>query len=152
MPKRFFLFPILILLIAVADSIGAAPSGDAKLDSAIQKANNEFLAAIKTGDAATIAAPYAETGVFILPDGKCIQGRAEIEKMYRTNFEKGGPPSSSTLDSKSVVLDGDVAYESGSGEITEMKDGKAVTRTSRYLTVWRRAADGEWKIIRNIVL
>ncbi len=70
--------------------------------------------------------------------------------MYRTGFEKSGPPSSSTLDSKNVILDGDVASETGNAQVTVIKEGKPVTRTSRYLTVWQRAA--EWKIIPNIVL
>jgi uncharacterized protein (TIGR02246 family) len=144
---------LIAISLVLAHSIFAAPpSGDVKLDTAILKANSEFLVAVKTGDAATIAAPYADNGVFVLADGTCIQGRTEIEKMYRTGFEKSGPPSSSTLDSKNVILDGDVAYEAGNAQVTVIKEGKPVTRTSRYLTVWQRAADGEWKIIRNIVL
>jgi uncharacterized protein (TIGR02246 family) len=139
------------LLLAIAHSI-AAPSGDARLDSAIQKANSEFLTATKMGDAATIAAPYADNAVFVLSDGTCIQGRTEIEKMYRTRFEQSGPSNSTKLDSKNVILDGDVAYESGNAEITVMKEGKPLTRTSRYLTIWQRAVNGEWKIVRNIVL
>jgi uncharacterized protein (TIGR02246 family) len=130
----------------------AASSGDAKLDHAIQKANSEFLTASKSGDAATIAAPYADNGVFVLPDGSCIQGRTEIEKMCRTSFEKAGPPSSIKLDSKNVVVDGNLAYEMGSAEVSGIKEGKLVTRTSRYLTIWQRQPDGEWKIVRNIVL
>src|SRR5205085_4622097 len=123
--------------LALAHSI-AAPSGDAKLDRAIQKANSEFLTAVKTGDAATIAAPYAEDAVFVLPDGTCIQGRAEIQKMYRTRFEHSGPPNSTELDSRNVILDGNVGYESGKAEVTAMKEGKPITRTSRYLTIWQR--------------
>ena len=152
--KNTPVLPILVslcLLLALRHS-SAAPSGDAKLDSAIEKANSEFLTAVKTGDATTIAAPYAENGIFMMPDGSCIKGRAEIEKMYRTGFEKSGPPKSSTLDSKSVVLDGDMAYESGSADITVEKEGKPITRTSRYLTIWQKSTDGEWKIVRNIVL
>ena len=144
--------PIAILfIVGLADAI-AASSGDAKLDQAIQKANSEFLTATKSGDAATIAAPYADNGVFLLPDGSCIRGRTEIEKMYRTGFEKAGPPASTKLDSKNVVVDGDLAYEMGGAEVSGMKEGKLVTRTSRYLTVWQRQTNGEWKIVRNIVL
>jgi uncharacterized protein (TIGR02246 family) len=129
----------------------AAASGDARLDSAIQKANSEFLTATKTNDAATIAAPYTDNAVFVLPDGACIQSRAEIEKMYRTRFEQYGLPEVTKLDSKNVILDGDVAYESGNAEITVTKEGKPVRRTPRYLTIWRHIADGEWKVVRNIV-
>ena len=147
--------PALLILIAISLALAhaiAAPSGDTKLDSAIQKANSEFITATKTGDAATIAAPYADNAVFVLPDGTSIQGRAEIEKMYRTRFEQSTPPNSTKLDSKNVILDGNIAYELGNAEVTVIKEGKPVTRASRYLTVWQRAADGEWKIVRNIVL
>lgn len=151
--KNYFRILIAISLVALtAHAIAAPPSGDAKLDSAIQKANSEYLAAVKIGDAATIAAPYADDAIFILPNGTCIQGRVEIEKMYRTRFEQSGLPNSTRLDSKNVNLDGDVAYESGNAEVTVTKDGKPMTRTSRYLTIWRRTDSGEWKIIRNIVL
>src|SRR5215212_10098712 len=61
----------------------AQRSGDAKLDRAIEKANSEFIAAMKTGNAAVIAAPYSESAVFIAIDGTCTQGRKEIEKLYR---------------------------------------------------------------------
>jgi uncharacterized protein (TIGR02246 family) len=142
----------ILISLALAHYSMAAPSGDTKLDRTIQKANSEFLTAVKTGDAATIAAPHADNGVFVLPDGTCVQGRAEIEKMYRTRFEQSGPPNSTKLDSKNVILDGDIAYESGNAEVIVIKKGKPVTRTSRYLTIWQRAGDGEWKIVRNIVL
>jgi len=138
------------LLLAVSRHSIAAPSGDAKLDRAIDKANSEFVTATKRGDAGTIAAPYADNGVFVLPDGSCIQGRAAIEQMYRSGFEKSGPPNSMKLESKNVILDGDLAYESGSAEVTATKEAKPVT--SRYLTIWQRGADGEWKIVRNIAL
>jgi len=107
---------------------------------------------VKTGDAAAIAAPYADDAVFILADGMCIRGRAEIEKMYRAGFVRGGVASSARIESKKLVVDGDLAYESGYGEVGRVKDGRTATVGGRYLTVWQRKADGEWKIIRNIVL
>ena len=129
----------------------AASSGDASLDAAIEKANSEFLGAMKTGDASTIAAPYAEDGIFVMPDGSAIRGRAEIEKMYRTRFAQFGLPASTTLKSRAVSLDEDLAYESGDAEATVTREGKPTVVKSRYLTVWRRGENGEWKIIRNLV-
>ena len=107
---------------------------------------------MKTGDAATIAAPYTENASFITIDGACIQGRTEIEKMYRDRFARSGPARSTTINSKKLVVDGDLAYESGYGEIGLLKDGKLSINGGRFLTVWQRQANGDWKILRNVVL
>jgi uncharacterized protein (TIGR02246 family) len=137
------------LVIAVA---AAVRSEDSKLHRAIEKANSEFIAAMKTGDAAVIAAPYTDDAVFVGFDGTCTKGRTEIEKMYRARFASGGLASSTKIDSKKLVVDGELAYESGYGEIASLKDGKLSVNGGRFLTVWQRQADGEWKILRNVVL
>jgi|SRR5215208_104748 len=127
-------------------------SGDAKLDRAIEKANSEFTAAMKTGNAAVIAAPYSESAVFIAIDGSCIQGRNEIERLYRARFERSGVASSTKINSKRLVVDGELAYESGNAEIESLREGKLSIDRGRFLTVWQSQADGEWKILRNVVL
>jgi uncharacterized protein (TIGR02246 family) len=145
-----------LLLIAasafMASASFGAQSGDAKLDRSVRKANSDWVAAVKTGDASTIAEPYAEDGIFVGIDGVCTRGRAAIEKMYRERFERSGLATSATIDSKRILLDGDFAYESGRGEIRLVRDGKASSSGGRFLTVWHHQADGEWKILRNIVL
>ena len=141
-----------VFLTRVPAELLAHHSGDPKLDRAIEKANSEFVVAMKTGDAATIAAPYTEDASFIMIDGACIQGRTEIEKMYRDRFARFGRASSTKIDSKKLVVDGDLAYESGYGEIGLLKDGKLSVNGGRFVTVWQRQANGDWKILRNVVL
>ena len=141
-----------VVLILVPSELLAHHSGDPKLDRAIEKANSEFIFAMKTGDAATIAAPYIEQASFITIDGACIQGRTEIEKMYRDQFARFGLARSTKINSKKLVVDGDLAYESGYGEIGVLKDGKLSINGGRFLTVWQRQANGDWKILRNVVL
>ena len=142
---------VVFLTVVPADLI-AHHSGDPKLDRAVEKANSDFLVAMKTGDAAIIAAPYADNASFINIDGTCVQGRAEIEKLYRDRFARGGLASTTKINSKKLVVDNDLAYESGDGEIGLLKDGKVSTYRGRFLTVWQRQANGDWKILRNIVL
>src|SRR5512132_1743952 len=117
--KLRFTLPIAaaVLLTLVPAELLAHHSGDPKLDRAIEKANSEFIVAMKTGDAATIAAPYADDASFVMIDGACIQGRTEIEKMYRDRFARSGFAQSTKINSKKLVVDGDLAYESGYGEI-----------------------------------
>ena len=142
---------VVFLAVVPADLL-AHHSGDPKLDRAVEKANSEFIVAMKTGDAATIAAPYTEDASFITIDGACVQGRTEIEKMYRDRFARSGLARSTKINSKRLVVDNDLAYESGDGEIGLIKDGKPSINRGRFLTVWQRQKSGEWKILRNVVL
>ena len=79
--KRSLLFALclatVVFLTVVPAELLAHHSGDPKLDRAVEKANSEFIVAMKTGDAATIAAPYADDASFITIDGACVQGRSE---------------------------------------------------------------------------
>jgi len=156
MMKNKFRLVVLIavaapLFVATADLI-AARSKDRGVETAVKTDNDEWAAAMKTGDAAVIAAPYSDQAVFVGVDGACVQGRNEIEKLYRTRFERAGFASSTKIVAKELVRDGDLAYESGYAEVGLMREGKETVRGGRYLTVWQRQADGGWKILRNIVL
>jgi len=150
--RSLFTVVAVAFLIFMPVSLGAQQSGDAKLKRAIEKANSEFIEAVKTGNASVIAAPYTENAVFVAFDGTCIRGRSEIEKMYRARFQRSGPAKSAKIDSKNLIVDGEFAYESGDGEIGSLIDGKLTINGGRFLTVWQRQPDGEWKITRNIVL
>src|SRR4051812_8946086 len=110
-----FLFVLGTISLVMLESPVTADSGDPKLERAVQKANSDWERAVTTGDAAAIATPYEDNAVFILVDGTCIRGRAEIEKMYRAGFERRGVAASGRIESKRLVIDGDLAYESGYG-------------------------------------
>jgi uncharacterized protein (TIGR02246 family) len=141
-----------VFLTVVPAELVAHHSGDSKLDRAVEKANSDFIVAMKTGDAATIAAPYTDDASFITIDGASVQGRTEIEKMYRDRFARAGLARSTKINSKRLVVDNDLAYESGYGEIGLLKDGKLMIKGGRFLTVWQRQTKGDWKILRNVVL
>jgi len=141
-----------VLAVLAAATGRAASSGDSRLDRAIEKANREWGAAMKSGDAKTIASPYLDDAVFVGLDGACTRGRAAIERMYRDRFDRSGKAVSTRIEPHRVALDGAFAYEWGYGEITATVDGRPRTRGGPYLTVWSRQADGDWKILRNVVL
>ncbi len=129
------------------------PAGaDPRLLSAIEKANSEFEIAMTKSDTATIAAPYTPDAVFVSPDGTATKGRARIEQLYKNRFATSGPALESRVESQQLVLDGDFAYERGRGSLTRVEQGARVTGWARFLTVWQRQPDGDWKIYRNVVL
>ena len=140
---------------ALAAANGAGPrapaSADPRLLSAIRKANGEFEVAMTKADVAAIVAPYTADAVFVTTDGTVFKGRARIEELYRDRFAKSGPALESRIDSDELMLDGDLAYERGRGATTRRVDGRTVTDRARFLTVWQRQPDGDWKILRNVV-
>ena len=139
---------------ALVPVLGAGPphSGDPALDRAIARANSEWAEAMKTGDVASILKPYLPDAVFTGADGGSLQGITEIGAFYRERFQKNGLASSTRIEPRHVERDGDLAYESGYGEMTFTKEGKPVTAGGRYLTVWQKQPDGNWKIRRNVIL
>lgn len=131
----------------------AVPAGtDPRLLSAITKANTEFEVAMTKADTATIAAPYTPDAVFISPDGTSSKGRDRIEQLYRDRFAKSGPALEVRIESEQLMLDGDLAYERGRGFLARLENGKRAGDWARFLTIWQRQPDGDWKILRNVVL
>jgi ketosteroid isomerase-like protein len=130
----------------------APPGTDARLVSAIMKANTEFNAAITKAEVAPIVEPYTPDAVFVSIDGTAFKGRAQIEQLYRDRFAKGPPVLESKIESEELMLDGDLAYERGRAAFTRLVDGKRIRDWARFLTIWQRQPGGDWKILRNIVL
>jgi uncharacterized protein (TIGR02246 family) len=131
----------------------AAPNDLAAARHAIDKANADWIGAMKAKDAARLAAPYAEDGVFVLANGHAIVGHAAIVDFYRKR-----------LAGLAQVLDGGihhdgmtrgaegVIYEWGHGGATTVdRAGHRRATDGPFLTIWRRDATGRWAIIRNLV-
>jgi uncharacterized protein (TIGR02246 family) len=146
---------ILAMVPAGAQDLKQHPS-DVVADAmpTIRLANNEWMTAIRSGDADAIAKPYALDGVFVTPDGSSIRGRALIRDFYQSRF--GGKSSivSATLEQQGVVAaDHGLVFEWGVGVVTTRStEGTMATHRSTYLSVWKRAEDGRWEILRNVVL
>lgn len=149
---------------AISGSLSAqAGAAATKLDTAailrsarpeIEAANAAWLPGLKQQNAAAIAAPYADSGLFIQADGSVIRGRAAVAQMYVDRFPRmqGIRDGGIVQDGLSVVAPG-LIYEWGHGwlELAPRSPGAAPVRSGgTYLTVWQRATDGHWRIIRNL--
>ena len=146
MPRKIFLLATAPMLLA------AGPNWQTQALTAaapfIDKANDEWIHAIVTGDADVLAAPYDANGVFIGPDGSAIRGHDAVRTMYaapRTvKVMKAGIQSDGR-----TAGDPDDVYEWGRATMTVERDGKIKEASGRYLTVWHRSGT-RWVITRNI--
>ncbi len=120
---------------------------------AIEAGNATWERAFRTLDAAAIASTFDAEGVNVGADGTCTKGRDAIEASMRAYLERSGPATSTRVVIGDVVLDGDLAYEWGHSEFRFAgKPGGPKARVGRYLAVWKRQADGGWKLLRNVGL
>lgn len=130
----------------------SAQTNDPRLNETVRKANSEWVEAMKVGEAAVIAAAFADEAVFTLTNGSSFVGRSAIEQMFKSRFDKVGFANATAIETTKLELEGDLAYERGTADIETLQDGKRVRSHARYSTIWQRQANGDWLILRNLVL
>lgn len=121
-------------------------SASARSDSlAILAAASAFSAAYVRGDADSMAALYTEEAA-IFPEGTpAIVGRDPIRRYWML------PPNrritSHVLMPERIELRGDIAHDYGRFLIAGETDGTPWGPSfGKYLVVWRRGADGHWRM------
>ncbi len=137
--------------VASAPAATAAPAEAghpvAEVRAAIEAGNARFVAAFLAGDAAALARCFTEDGVAIpaAVEG-FVKGRAALEAYYASRLGKARALEAA-LTPETVEVVGETAYEIGTSRLVlQVGDAPPVTRTGRFLVVWRRQPDGRWLI------
>lgn len=157
---------VVFLMVALAPLVLAFPSSAetmravspdpvtliASARNAIEAANAGWVPAMKRGDAAAVAADYADDGILLTSNGAAFRGRTAIAARYQTALAQMGRVVGGGLVQEGVTVSGGMIYEWGHGWLAFQKDGKRKQSSGAYFTVWRRDPDGSWRILRNLVL
>jgi len=140
------------LCLAVWSCKPTAPAGLSEMDkTAIRKVVDQVMviANAPTKDwAAYTRAYYAEDAVALDPNMPAIEGRAAIESLF-LKF-----PSMTDFKVELVEIEGrgDLAYVRGKYSMMFTPPGASepLKDTGKYIEIWRKQADGSWKVIRDI--
>ena len=116
---------------------------------AIEEVNARWIEAFNRGDAAGVAALYTEDATVLPPNGEMVQGRQGIRNFWSGAIRMGlKDPSVTTV---AVGGSGDTAYEIGKYTLKIQPAGQeGVTESGKYVVVWKRQADGTWKLRADI--
>ena len=140
------------ICLAVLSCKRTAPAGLSEMDkTAIRKVVDQamVIANAPTKDwAAYTRAYYAEDAVVLEPNMPAVKGRAAIESLFlkfpsMTDFKVG---------LVEVEGRGDLAYVRGKYSMSVIPPGASepIKDTGKYIEIWRKQADGSWKVIRDI--
>ena len=123
-----------------------AGSAMAQQKPSIQKINEDWMAAFNKGDAAAVAALYAEDA-YVLPAGaEMAKGRRAIEAFWKKTVQQLGDAKLKTLDLQS--LGPGSAREVGTFSF-KTKGDQPQELIGKYVVVWRKMG-GQWKLITDI--
>jgi uncharacterized protein (TIGR02246 family) len=133
---------------------GARARQDAEVRAAVAAANADFSSALKDGDARGMAAVFTEDGELMPSTQRAfVTGRAELEAYFAKRLE-GRHFLEVEVATVQLGVSGDLAWESGTSRIT-LRQGETtapVLLAGRYLAVWRRDADGRWRIRAEVLV
>ena len=115
----------------------------------IDAGNQQWVDAMKQGNAAMLVPGNTEDAVDCSPGGECIRGRSAIGEHMKEEISKLGKADSASVVSVGSVQQGRYVYEWGEAK-AHFPNGKSVV--DKYLTVWQRQPDGAWKVFRNLVI
>jgi uncharacterized protein (TIGR02246 family) len=117
---------------------------------AIDKGNAQWSEGWAKGDAAMVAAVFADEGVQLAGGGKLVKGRQQIMERQKAAMQGADPGVRVTVTTVNVWLDGDTAYETGKYRYEYTEEGKPGVDEGRYVTIWKRQKDGSWKLTMDM--
>jgi ketosteroid isomerase-like protein len=133
----------------VAFPAAQAPGPDLKAaGDAIVKSDAAFAQSVAEKNREKFLSFIADSTTFNGGSQNELHGRDAVMKAWNDFFLPDGPTLSWTPMKGEVVGAGDLGYTTGRSLFRQKgPDGKVTERRGQYVTVWRKQADGSWKVV-----
>ena len=156
--SRYRLLPVLLLVLSAGacapQEEAAAP--DAAIDESairdtIEAREREWSAAFRAGDAMGVANMYTEDGAQVEPAGEWRRGREAIAASMKAQLDTLNVTMREDVPEE-IIVAGDYVIEIGQYKhtATTKVGNNPVSSSGRYMVVWRKDSDGQWRIHRDI--
>ncbi len=140
------------LLYMVASAARAQDPAMAAVRHAIDAQNTAWAEGIKRADPDALVRIFADSGVQVgMARGTIVKGHAAIADRFRQSFADGRRASDVVVQTDQVMLDGPTAIEYGhyAYAYPAVENLPPIAISGHYVVVWRRQADGAWKILMD---
>ena len=135
-----------LLLAALLPAIAGASD-----EAAIRKLDVEWSAAAQSKNVDKTVSFYAEDGSVLPANAPKATGKEQIRAVWAHLLTELKADVSFAPTKIEVSKSGDLAYDIGTYEL-KVKDpqGKAVTEIGKYVVVWKKQSDKQWKVMADI--
>ncbi|MBI3665573.1 MAG: SgcJ/EcaC family oxidoreductase [Acidobacteria bacterium] len=126
------------------------PDTRAADETAIRDLDAQWSKAAAAKDAESAVSYYAEDAAIMPPNAPIATGKEAIRGVWKNMVAAPGFAVSWKATKAEVAKSGDLAYLIGTYELT-MNDasGNPVNDRGKYVEVWRKEADGKWKVVAD---
>ncbi len=156
--SRLSLTALVALALSAASCADTADPGPAALTdaqrAAVLSVDSSFVRAWLRDDTTAVLAAFSPDAVLLPPGGSPVRGREAIRDYWWPHDGSHTRIVTFTRDVLEVDGSADLAYVRADATLgwDTVKDGKEATQSSRSqdLILYRRGADGRWRVIRQM--
>ena len=130
--------------VSLAGCQASASAGLSDADTSALRQHDKAIAdAANAGNFAAAVSYYQDDAGLLLPNTAVVQGREPIRKWLAAN----PPIAGFTIEPVDIDGRGDLAYVRGNYSLTLTPPGAAAIHDrGKFVEIWRKQADGSWKI------
>jgi ketosteroid isomerase-like protein len=153
-------FVVALFLVALAAAGGGywvktiqskpAPAVDLKaVEQAVKDADAQWSKAATARSLDVVLSYYSGDAVVLPPNAEMLTSKGDITKAWMTLLDPANTISWTPMYVE-VAQSGEMVYDVGSYTmVTKPKKGKPETDHGKYLSVWKKQADGSWKAVAD---
>jgi uncharacterized protein (TIGR02246 family) len=147
---KYVSIAVLVLALACAQETPPPPAAAADHratdEATIRGLDSAWVKAAEAKNADLVASYYADGASLMRPGAPMATGKAVIQLAFTNFFAR--PGAAVTFAPDKIDVSGDRALEIGSYAVTlNDKAGKPQTSKGKYVVVWGKQADGNWKAL-----
>ena len=144
---------LLLLFLSTACQTQPTPATDTRAgdETTLRNLDIEWSKAAAAKDVDKTVSYYSDDANVMPPNSPVLTGRTSIHALWKgmlgaPGFSGGWKPTK-----VEVARSGDLAYVTGTYEFNETDaNGKPMTDKGKYVEVWKKQSDGNWKCIADI--
>lgn len=141
---------LFLLLLSLSPACQTQPADTRADEAALRKLNEEWSKAVGARDVDKTVSYYSDDAVLMPPNIPTLTGKEPIRTLWKSMLESPSFNGGWRATKVEVARSGDLAYVSGDYEFKEQDKGNPITDKGKYLEVWKKQADGNWKCVADM--